>query len=141
MESPSIKKEVNYSEANADDTPGEEIYSHDSSVGSDSSSKEKAPRKSKGSEQTRRSIVINHANVKTDMTQSMCGRSKGPNTKCCNSNMCRNLFLDNSDAPDGLEDLALISTVLLLRAELYHKDGVQVKRIVIVDLLKNKIVF
>ena len=50
--------------------------------------------------------------------------------------MCRNLFLDGN-APAGVEDLVLISTVLLLRAEFYHKDGVQVKRIVIVDLLEK----
>lgn len=85
----------------------------------------KVSRQAKGNEQTRKEIVINHANAKIDMAQDVCGRSKGPNAKCCNANMCRALFLDR-DAPEGLQDLTLITTVLLLRAELYPKDGVQV---------------
>ena len=98
------------------------------------SNKAKVSRRPKGNQQTRKSIVIDHANVKTDMSQGVCGRSKGPNAKCCNGNMCRNLFL-KCDAPEGMEDLALISTVLLLRAELYPKDGVQVEELSLHSLL------
>ena len=97
-------------------------------------SAKQTPRQPKGSEQTRKEIVINHTNVKMDMAKGTCGRSKGPNAKCCNGNMCRELFLKR-DGPEGMEDLALISTVLLLRAELYSKDGIQVEKILFLQLV------
>lgn len=124
MENLSISKEGFEDEKTP--TNGNAIKS--SSVNDDCSPK-KNSRRAKGCEETRKQLVINHSNVKVDMAPEVCGRSKGLNAKCCNSNLCRQLFICR-DAPEGLEDLALISTVLLLRAELFpNNGGVQVEKL------------
>ena len=121
MENLSTKKK----DSKGDAIPTDEVKG--SKTSTTIASNEKNFRRHKGCEATRKEIAFNHENVKRVMLQEVCGRSKGKNAKCCNGNMCRELFLNRS-LPEELQDLGLISTVQLLRGEMFPpNDGVQVK--------------